>query len=227
MLHQLLIKCYQTVIAQKLALWFKTWQNKAIRKEYFSSFLAPHKFWVPCNCVFLRFKGKHVENNYTDGRKFERGKKSPKVEMGYNLHFLSSDCLCDYAIFMRSLIFCLESLMYCSWSCNNKHQVSPLSWAKGSEKEGGFARKRWSSLPRSLVLSALPGRVQKGGLAWGRRVHFLMSMQVELVDSGHIWKGAWILEVMKTGAPENTSVPGRESSEPGGSDPESLLGLLW
>lgn len=74
MLHQLLIKCYQTVIAQKLALWFKTWQNKAIRKEYFSSFLAPHKFWVPCNCVFLRFKGKSVENNYTDGRKFEREK---------------------------------------------------------------------------------------------------------------------------------------------------------
>lgn len=37
---------------------------------------------------------------------------SPKVEMGYSLHFLSSDCLCDYAIFMRSLIFCLESLMF-------------------------------------------------------------------------------------------------------------------
>ena len=74
MLHQLLIKCYQTVIAQKLALWFKTWQNKAISKEYFSSFLAPHKFWVPRNCVFLRFKGKRVENNYTDGRQFEREK---------------------------------------------------------------------------------------------------------------------------------------------------------
>lgn len=53
-----------------------------------------------------------------------------------------------------------------------------------------------------------------------------MSVQEELVDSGHIWKGAWILEVMKTGAPGNTSALGRESSEPGGSDPESLLGPL-
>lgn len=34
MLHQLLIKYYQTVIAQKLALWFNTWQNEATRKRF-------------------------------------------------------------------------------------------------------------------------------------------------------------------------------------------------
>ena len=33
-------------------------------------------------------------------------------------------------------------------------------------------------------------------------------------------------EVMKTGAPGNTSALGRESSEPGASDPDDVLGLL-
>lgn len=53
-----------------------------------------------------------------------------------------------------------------------------------------------------------------------------MRMQIELVDSGRIWKGACILEVMKTGALGNTRMLGRESSEPGGGDPDGVLGLL-
>lgn len=114
--------------------------------------------------------------------------------MGYHLHFLSSKCLCDYAIFMRSLTFCLESLMYCSWSCNNKHQVSPLSWAKCSAKEGRFARKSWSSLPFPSALSCCLMSPEGLARGWGvGGVRFWLRVQVEPTYSGHVCEGARIL----------------------------------
>lgn len=86
--------------------------------------------------------------------------------------------------------------------------------------------KQPTPFPGSLVLSAAAWTSPGGRRGWGRGVHFLMRMQIELVDSVRIWKGACILEVMKTGAPGNTRVLGRESSEPGGGDPDGVLGLL-
>lgn len=72
MLHQLLIKYYQTVTAQKLVLRFKTWQNEAIGKVLL---LLPGSSQIvgalPL-CFAPSFKGKNVEKNYPHGRKFER-----------------------------------------------------------------------------------------------------------------------------------------------------------
>lgn len=74
-LYQLLIKYYQTVIAQKLALWFNTWRREATGEKRISP-----PFWLLKNLGYLiivffffspRFKGKNMEENYTDGKKFE------------------------------------------------------------------------------------------------------------------------------------------------------------
>lgn len=92
---------------------------------------------------------------------------------------------------MRNLISAWStSLTYCSWSCNNKHKMSPLSWARGFGKEGHFSRKSWSTLP----FPSAPGCCQEktGKTDWGAQEFFHEFLGLSLLMN-MICEGTWIL----------------------------------
>lgn len=191
MLHQLLIKYYQTVIAQKLALWFKTWQNEAIRKEYFSSFPATHKYCMSCNCVFLQVLKPRMGRTIPHTMEIWEGRVSCRGEMACHLHFLSSNCLCDYAIFMRSLTFWNLWCIVLEVATTNTRCLH-LAELKVLQRKAALPGKVEAAFPFPSALSCSMDTSRRAGWGQERGVCFLMHVQVEPVDSSS-YKGNWFL----------------------------------
>lgn len=125
------------------------------------------QIWVPCSCVFLRFKGKPVENNYTHGRKFEKEKCLPRLRWATvcisspQIVFVTMQCLWG-AWFSAWNLWCIV-LEVATTNTRCLH-LAELKVLKRKVALPGKVEAAYP-VPRSLVLSAAAW-TSPGGRAW-------------------------------------------------------------